>query len=69
MFKWLLQQLCPLFPFKDFLFTRSFLSALVLVPSLLPFPLCLCCPAVLEPYCVIYILIISSCTWWAAGEH
>lgn len=39
MFKWLLQQLCPLFPFKDFLFTQSFLSALVLVLSLLPFPL------------------------------
>lgn len=39
MFKWLLQQVCPPLPFKVFLFTQSFLSALVLVPSLLPFPL------------------------------
>lgn len=55
--------------FKDFFFTQPFLSALVLVLSLLPFPLCLCCPAVSEAYCVIYILIISSCSWWATGEH
>lgn len=56
---------------KDFFSTQPFLSALVLVLSVLPFPpcLCLCCPAVWEAYCVIYILIISSCTWWAAGEH